>query len=292
MEYLNKILQSLQCQMKNILNKKKTSQYWKKQHRKRCVQVFLNGKKYNVGRFHDELDAEKEVNLCKELAIPQQNPTITKTLFDYDAAQAELEDLINIIGANNHPTANTVKENLIKAMNNKERTEISEINLRTQNGESALSIAAKYGFSNAVKFLILKGSDKEHFTNEHHTPLSLAVSHNHLKVVQILFKDWISPNSHEKPYLHLSPIFNVKSREIAQLLIDNDAVTHEIYNDKHQSPLTVACKNGYLDVVDFFVDDGLDINHLDSDNKNPLFYALKNNHHNVVNFLISKGAIC
>ena len=152
------------------------------------------------------------------------------------------------------------------------------------------SIAAKYGFSNAVKFLISKGADKEHFTNEHHTPLSLAVSQNHLKVVQILFEDWISPNSHEEPYLHLSPIFNVKSKEIAQLLIDNDAVTHEIYNDKNQSPLTVACQNGYLDVVEFFLDDGLDINHLDNDNKTSLFYALTNKHEDVAKLLISKGA--
>jgi len=167
---------------------------------------------------------------------------------------------------------------------------MTEINLRTQNGESTLSIAAKYGFSNAVKFLISKGADKQHFTNENHTPLSLAVIHNYLKVVKVLFEDWISPNIHEKPYLHLSPIFNVKSRQIAQLLIDNDAVTHDIYNDKNQSPLTVACQNGYLDVVEFFLDDGLDINHSDNYNKTPLFYALTNKHHEIANLLISKGA--
>jgi len=88
----------------------------------------------------------------------------------------------------------------------------------------------------------------------------------------------------------LSPIFNVKNREIAQLLIDNDAVTHEIYNNKNQSPLTVSCQNGYLNVVEFFLDDRLDINHLDNDNKTPLFYALANKHHKIANLLISKGA--
>ena len=101
--------------------------------------------------------------------------------------------------------------------------------IQTENGASALSIAAKHGFSNVVKFLISKGAEKDHFTNQLHTPLSLAVSQNHLKVVQVLFEDWMSPNSHEKPYLHLSPIFQVKSREIAQLLIDNDAVTHQTF---------------------------------------------------------------
>merc|ERR1711925_50127 len=116
-----------------------------------------------------------------------------------------------------------IKENLIETINYGHQAIIKEINLQTKHGESALSIAAKHGFSNAVQFLISKGAEKEHFTNEHHTPLSLAVSQNHLKVAQVLFEDWISPNSHEEPYLHLSPIFNVKSKEIAQLLIDNDA---------------------------------------------------------------------
>ena len=161
---------------------------------------------------------------------------------------------------------------------------------QTKHFKLALSIAAKHGFSNVVKFLISQGANKEYVDNDHHTPLSLAVSHNHLKVVEVLFEDWISPNSHEEPYLHLLPIFNVKSREIAQLLVENDAVTNSIYNNKNQSPLTVACQNGFLDVVEFFLDDGLDINHLDCDNKTPLFYALKNKHHDVVNLLISKGA--
>merc|ERR1711925_32351 len=200
----------------------------------------------------------------------------------------EFEAIIKIFDENNDPATTSIKKNLIAAINYGEQTEMPEINLQTKNGESVLSIAAKYGFSNAVKFLISKGAEKEHFTNEHHTPLSLAVSQNHLKVVKVLFEEWISPNSHEKPYLNLSPILNVKSREIAQLLVDNDAVTHEIYNDKHQSPLTVACQNGFLDVVEFFLDDGLDMNHLDSDNRTPLFYALENNHHDVVNLLISK----
>jgi len=205
--------------------------------------------------------------------------------------QPEFENFIKILGEYNDPTANTIKENFINAMKNVQQNEMANINLQKQNGESALSIAAKHGFSNVVQFLILKGAEKDHFINNHEMPLSLAVSHNHLNVVQVLFEEWISPNSHEKRYLYLSPIFNVKSREIAQLLIDNDAITHDIYNEKHQSPLTVACQNGYLDVVEFFLDDGLDINHLDNENKTPLFYALAKKHHNIANLLISNGAI-
>jgi len=287
--------------------KEKTSKYkgvtWHKDSRKWYVQLRLKqGKSKYGGIFTDELDAAKRMNqLCEEMEIPLQNPEISaipnqqlpkncKTLLDDAAMQAEFEDLFKIFDQYNDPNVSTMKENIIAAINHDEQNMMKAIDLRTKNGESALSIAAKHGFSHAVEFLISKGANKEHFTDENHTPLSLAVSQNYLKVVQVLFQDWISPNSHKKPYVHMSPIFNVKSREIAQLLIDNDAVTHKLYNNKKQSPLTVACQNGYLDVVEFFLDDGLDINHLDKYNKTPLFYALTNNYQDVANLLTSKGA--
>jgi ankyrin repeat protein len=233
-----------------------------------------------ITNFEIETNSRTQSCLCCNVLIPE-----TKTVI-----QTEFEDLIKILDANNDHDALKIIKPMIAAIFYQQEIIIAEVNLQTENGESPLSIASKYGFSNVVKFLISKGAEKEHFTNEHHTPLSLAVSQNHLKVVQVLFENWISPNSHEKPYLHMLPIFNVKSREIAQLLIDNDAVTHEIYNDKNQSPLTVACQNGYRDVVEFFLDDGLEINHLDSDNKTPFFYAITNNHNDIANLLISKGA--
>merc|ERR1712034_136614 len=288
-------------------NKEKSSQFkgvsWHRKSGKWCALIYLKGRKQKYGgMFKDELDAAKRVNqLCEEFEVSLQNPAISaipnqkhekncKTLLNFDAIREEFEDLIKILDENNDPTTYVIKENLVAAINYKEQIIMKEINLRTENGESALSIAAKHGFSNIVKFLISKGAKKDHFTNHHHTPLSLAVSQNHLKVGQVLFEDWISPNSHEKPYLHLSPIFQVKSREIAQLLIDNDAVTHDIYNSKNQSPLTVACQNGYLEVVECYLDDGLDMNHLDNNNKTPLSYALANKHQDVVKLLISKGA--
>jgi ankyrin repeat protein len=226
--------------------------------------------------------------ICANISKQYQKPY--ESLLDHGAIQTEFHNLIQILDKDNDPAALPIKVTLVAAIHDGGEIETTKINLQTKNGESALSIAAKHGFSNVVKFLISKGANKEHFTNEHHTPLSLAVSENHLKVVKVLFEEWISPNSHEEPYLHLSPIFNVKSREIAQLLVDNDAVTNGLYNNKNQSPLTVACQNGFLDVVEFFLDDGLDINHLDSDNKTSLFYALSNKHHDVLNLLNSKEA--
>jgi len=293
----------VQHQIKYIKKIEKTSLYkgvcWYRTRNKWRAEVRLKGKKIFGGYFNNEWDAAKKVNqLCEEFGISIQNPSLLQIptqqspgkcniLFDYHAIQDEFKYFIKILDENNHTA---IKDIVTNAMRSREKAVMTEINLRTKNGESALSIAAQHGLFNVVKFLISKGANKEHFTNEYHTPLSLAVSQNHFKVVQVLLDNWISPNSHEEPYLHLSPIFNVKSREIAQLLVDNDAVTSCLYNNQNQSPLTVACQNGFLDVAQFFLDDGLDINHSDNDNKTPLFYARTNGHHSVVNLLISNGA--
>merc|ERR1712034_119105 len=185
--------------------KKLTSQYkgihWNKDKRKWVVQLKLTGDKLTYGgMFKNELEAAKRVNqLCEEFGTTVKNPGISvvtnqpcqKASLDYDAMQTEFKALIKIFDENSDPATTSIKKNLIAAINYGEQTEMPEINLQTKNGESILSIAAKYGFSNAVKFLISKGAEKEHFTNEHHTPLSLAVSQNHLKVVKVLFEEWI-----------------------------------------------------------------------------------------------------
>merc|ERR1712034_114627 len=82
--------------------------------------------------------------------VPSQQEE-RKTLIYHDAMQAEFEDFIKTLDENADPTILVLKENLIAAFNYGEQT---EINLRTQNGESALSIAAQHGFSNVVQFLI------------------------------------------------------------------------------------------------------------------------------------------
>jgi len=174
------------------------------------------------------------------------------------------------------------------------------VNFRTKTGESALSIAAQYGFSNIVKFLISNGAIKDHFTKQHHTPLSLAVNQNHIKVAEILFtfsydqnneSAWIDPNDFQEGFKHLMPIFNVKSVEMAQLLIDNDARTEDIFDENGKSPLTVAAFNGNSDLIEFFLMHGCNVNHTDRFNRTPIFYAIDQGHHDAIALLIEEAGV-
>merc|ERR1712034_41281 len=68
---------------KQYQKKEKTSQYkgvaWNRDRKKWYVLMYLKGEKLKYGgTFCDELDAAKRVNqICEELGIPQQNPTIS-----------------------------------------------------------------------------------------------------------------------------------------------------------------------------------------------------------------------
>jgi len=79
---------------------------------------------------------------------------------DYDAIQAELQSLITILDTINDPfrIIFTIKKNLLAVISHGEKTTMKKINLRTENGESAISIAAKHGFSTIVKFLVSNGA--------------------------------------------------------------------------------------------------------------------------------------
>merc|ERR1712034_102417 len=71
------------CKITNQQKNEKTSQYkgvsWHKRTKQWRVQIHLKGQKRKYGgMFKDELDAAKRVNqLCDELEIPPQNPTIS-----------------------------------------------------------------------------------------------------------------------------------------------------------------------------------------------------------------------
>jgi len=261
---------------------------WNKKRKLWQTEFYFDGQK-RKSYLQNKFNAGDKIEIhSKNLEIVNHHK-YDETAFDYKGIKTECEDLIKYFCTSDDPDERKIKQYLI-TINCVKKKIINRINFNTKVGELILSIAAKNGFFNLVKFLISKGVNKEHFTKDFHTPLSLAVSGNDFKTVEILLNDWISPNTYADGYIHLAPIFNVKSRKIAQLLVDNDAVTNGIYNQNFQSPLTVACQNGFLDVVEFFLDDNLDINHLDRDNKTPLDYAFFYKYENLSTFLIKKGA--
>ena len=63
-----------------------------------------------------------------------------------------------------------------------------------------------------------------------------------------------------------------------------------IKNKSSQTPLHIACRFGFYNLVKYLVDMGANMNSIDKENKTPLFYAVKSKNLQIVKFLIISGA--
>lgn len=77
--------------------------------------------------------------------------------------------------------------------------------------------------------------------------------------------------------------------EMVKFLVDKGAnVNHGAINGT--APLMLAATNGHLDVVKFLVDKGADVNAKDHKGGTPLMAAAREGHLDMVKFLVEKGA--
>ena len=61
-------------------------------------------------------------------------------------------------------------------------------------------------------------------------------------------------------------------------------------NSNGATPLYIACKNGYIEVVKYLVEHGVDINKKDINGATTLYIAYENGHIEVVKYLVEQGA--
>lgn len=93
------------------------------------------------------------------------------------------------------------------------------------------------------------------------TPLYYATLYNHLDVVQWF---WLSG-----------------------LKLEDSTIDRKV-----QSGITIlhlACEKGFLPIIEFLSQNGVDLNAKNADNETPMHMAARNGHANVIKFLLEKG---
>ena len=77
---------------------------------------------------------------------------------------------------------------------------------------------------------------------------------------------------------------------IVQYLIEKQKIDINIKGDEEITPLHCACKKGHLQVVEYLISKGADIEATNEDGWTPLHYALWYGQSDIENYLVSKGA--
>ncbi|XP_042183036.1 ankyrin repeat and KH domain-containing protein 1-like isoform X3 [Oncorhynchus tshawytscha] len=187
--------------------------------------------------------------------------------------------------------------------------------------ESALTLACYKGHLDMVRFLLEAGADQEHKTDEMHTALMEACMDGHVEVARLLLDSGAQVNmpadSFESPLTLAACGGHV---ELAALLIERGANLEEV-NDEGYTPLmeaaregheemvalllaqganinaqteetqetalTLACCGGFLEVSDFLIKAGADI---ELGCSTPLMEAAQEGHLELVKYLLAAGA--
>uniref|UniRef100_A0A8D0GUT8 Ankyrin repeat domain-containing protein 17 n=1 Tax=Sphenodon punctatus TaxID=8508 RepID=A0A8D0GUT8_SPHPU len=187
--------------------------------------------------------------------------------------------------------------------------------------ESALTLACYKGHLEMVRFLLEAGTDQEHKTDEMHTALMEACMDGHVEVARLLLNSGAQVNmpadSFESPLTLAACGGHV---ELAALLIERGANLEEV-NDEGYTPLmeaaregheemvalllgqganinaqteetqetalTLACCGGFLEVADFLIKAGADI---ELGCSTPLMEAAQEGHLELVKYLLAAGA--
>ncbi|XP_065353147.1 ankyrin repeat domain-containing protein 17 isoform X5 [Cloeon dipterum] len=157
--------------------------------------------------------------------------------------------------------------------------------------ESALTLACYKGHLEMVRFLLAAGADQEHKTDEMHTALMEASMDGHVEVARLLLDSGAQVNmptdSFESPLTLAACGGHV---DLALLLIERGANIEEV-NDEGYTPLMEAAREGHDEMVALLLGQGANINaQTEETQETALTLACCGGFVEVSEFLIKAGA--
>jgi len=155
----------------------------------------------------------------------------------------------------------------------------ADANCRDENYMTPLHLASRLGHVEVVEILLTHGAYPNARDESDWTPLSFASPEGHLDVVRLLLN-----RGEDSGALHIASEHEDHARFPSLVVVPNAE------NDDNQTPLFLASRNGRLEVAQFLLENGADLQCLDWLKRSPLHGASENGHYDVTRFLLDKGA--
>jgi len=164
----------------------------------------------------------------------------------------------------------------------------NNIDIKKQDGNTALIISAEYGNLNKVKTLVEYGAALNMQNIEGETALFVAFKNSHFNVGRYLLERNADPNIKTRSQDSLLTLAEKNGYYNLVRLIINKNSTIKISDD--DISLLIAVNNGWFDLVTELIAQGVDINVKDPEGNSALMLALIIKQDDIFKYLLSKGA--
>jgi len=166
-----------------------------------------------------------------------------------------------------------------------------DINCKDTSGNTPLILAASYGHDKILELLIAKGTDLYMKNNSSTNALGFATYKGNTNIVKLLLASGVPPNLRINDQYGTALMLAVihGHKDLASLLLEKGAEV-SAKNQDGTTPLIFAAINGHIKIMQLLFKNGASANCHDIYGATPLMFAAIKGHSNVADFLITKGA--
>jgi ankyrin repeat protein len=166
----------------------------------------------------------------------------------------------------------------------------STINLQTNDGVTALMLAANGGNLKGIDFLLVNGANIDLKDKIGDTALMISLYNSKVDVSKLLIEKGANCNIQNNVGESALMISISKNcHEISKLIIEKNANIN-LYTNAGKTALMYAAEKGNFELVDLLIKNGATLDYQNDDGDTALTIASKNNYLNVVNILIENKA--
>ena len=176
-------------------------------------------------------------------------------------------------------------------LNERENYDIKPIAKKPINYETFFK-ACQEGKLESVKWFVeIEKTDVNIRDGWNAAPLHYACSEGHLNIVQYLVikgADVNAVDQHKNHCIHFAA--KAGHLQIVQYLIEKQNVDKDVNGCENWTPLHMACWNDQIDIIEYLLSNGADLEAKDINGQTPLHIAAYWNQYNAVSYLVGIGA--